>query len=51
MLAFGIETLRKKGCTIINLSVDTKNEKALGLYKKFGFYTRDNFTQKTYQII
>lgn len=51
VLAFGIETLRKKGCTIINLSVDTKNEKALGLYKKFGFYTRDNFTQKTYQII
>jgi len=51
LLAIGIETLRKKGCKTIDLSVDTKNEKALGLYKKFGFYVKKNLTQKTYQII
>jgi len=51
ILASGIETLREKGCKKINLSVDTENIQALGLYKKFGFYTRDNLTQKTYQII
>jgi len=51
LLASGIETLRKKGCKTIKLSVDTKNEKALGLYKKFGFYVKDNLTEKTYQII
>ncbi|MFX1419470.1 MAG: GNAT family N-acetyltransferase [Promethearchaeota archaeon] len=51
ILASGIETLRKKGCAIIKLTVDTENENALGLYKKAGFYIRDNFTQRTYQII
>ncbi|MFW9876777.1 MAG: GNAT family N-acetyltransferase [Candidatus Thorarchaeota archaeon] len=51
ILASGIETLRKRECTIINLSVDTENEKALGLYKKTGFYIRENFTQRIYQII
>ena len=38
LLATGIETLRKKGCKTIKLGVETKNEKALSLYKKFGFY-------------
>jgi ribosomal protein S18 acetylase RimI-like enzyme len=51
LLASGIELLRKKGCKTIKLSVDTENEKALGLYKKFGFYAQNNLTQKTYQII
>ena len=51
LLASGIENLRKKGCKTIKLGVDTKNEKALGLYKKFGFYVKKNLTQKTYQII
>jgi len=51
LLASGIETLRKKRCKTIKLGVDTKNEKALGLYKKFGFYVKNNLTQKTYQII
>lgn len=51
LLASGIELLRKKGCKTIKLSVDTENEKALGLYKKFGFYVKNNLTQKTYQII
>lgn len=51
LLASGIEGLRKKGCKTIKLSVDTENEKALGLYKKFGFYVKKNLTQKTYQII
>jgi ribosomal protein S18 acetylase RimI-like enzyme len=50
LLATSIETLRKKGCKTIKLNVDTKNEKALGLYKKFGFYILPNLTQKTYQI-
>ncbi|MFX1431480.1 MAG: GNAT family N-acetyltransferase [Promethearchaeota archaeon] len=51
ILASGIKLLREKGCKVIKLSVDTENEKALGLYKKFGFYVNNNLTQKTYQII
>ncbi|MCK4780457.1 MAG: GNAT family N-acetyltransferase, partial [Candidatus Lokiarchaeota archaeon] len=51
LLASGIETLREKGCKTINLTVHAENEKALGLYKKFGFYVKKNLTQKTYQII
>ncbi|MFX1380538.1 MAG: GNAT family N-acetyltransferase [Promethearchaeota archaeon] len=50
LLATSIETLRKKGCKTIKLGVDTKNEKALELYKKFGFYIKPNLTQRTYQI-
>ncbi len=50
VLASGIESLRKKGCKYIKLGVDTKNEKALGLYKKFGFYVNKNLTRKIYQI-
>ncbi len=51
LLAFGIETLHKRGCKKFELSVETKNERALGLYKKFGFKVKKNMTQKTYQII
>jgi ribosomal protein S18 acetylase RimI-like enzyme len=50
LLATGIEILRQKGCKTIKLGVDTKNEKALGLYKKFGFFVKENLTQRTYQI-
>lgn len=50
ILATGIESLRNKGCTYIKLGVDTKNENALNLYKKFGFYVKKNLTQKIYQI-
>lgn len=50
LLATSIEVLRKKGCKTIKLGVDTKNEKALGLYKKFGFYVIPNLTQRMYQI-
>ncbi len=51
ILASGIKLLREKGCKVIKLSVDTENEKALGLYKKYGFYVNKNMTQKTYQLI
>ncbi|MFW9820187.1 MAG: GNAT family N-acetyltransferase [Candidatus Thorarchaeota archaeon] len=51
LLATSIEMLRKKGCKTIKLGVDTKNEKALGLYKKFGFYVKPNLTHRAYQII
>ena len=51
LFAFGVEFLREKGCKEITLNVEANNEKALDLYKKFGFYTQDNLTQKTYQLI
>ena len=51
LLASGIETLIEKGCKTINLAVHAENEKALGLYKKFGFYQKNNLTEKIYQII
>jgi len=51
LFAFGVESLREKGCNEINLKVEANNEKALDLYKKFGFNTQDNLTEKTYQII
>lgn len=50
LLATGIEILRQKGCKTIKLGVDTKNEKALNLYKKFGFFVKKDLTQRTYQI-
>jgi len=51
LLATGIEALLEKGCTTINLRVHAENEKAMGLYKKFGFYPKNNLTEKIYQII
>ena len=51
LLASGIEILQKNGCKTIRLGVDTKNEKALGLYKKFGFYVKPHLTERSYQII
>jgi ribosomal protein S18 acetylase RimI-like enzyme len=51
LFAFGVESLREKGCKEINLLVEAKNEKALDLYKKFGFIIQDHLTEKRYQII
>ncbi len=51
VLASAIEKLIEKGCSTINLTVHAENEKALGLYKKFGFYLKNNLTEKIYQII
>ena len=51
LLAFGIEKLREKGCTSIHLDVEAKNEKALSLYEKFGFHSKENLTERTYQLM
>ncbi|MFX1574478.1 MAG: GNAT family N-acetyltransferase [Promethearchaeota archaeon] len=51
LFASRVEFLRDKGCKIINLAVDAKNENALRMYEKFGFYLKKNLTQKTYQLI
>ena len=51
LLASGIEVLRKRGCSRINLKVESQNEKALKLYEKFGFYQNRKLTEKIYQII
>jgi mycothiol synthase len=37
LLGNGIQSLGQKGCKRIELGVEATNEKALGLYKKFGF--------------
>ncbi len=50
LLGLGIQSLIEKGCTTIELGVEAKNEKALGLYKKFGFYEVESRTQITYTI-
>ena len=51
LLASRVEFLRDKECKTISLPVDAKNEKALRLYEKFGFYQKKNLTEKTYQLI
>lgn len=51
LFGFGVDLLRKKGCTEINLTVEAENEKALNLYKRYGFYTLEELTEKVYQII
>ncbi|NVM34639.1 MAG: GNAT family N-acetyltransferase [Candidatus Lokiarchaeota archaeon] len=51
LFASRVEFLRYKGCKTINLPVDAKNEKALKLYEKFGFYQKKNLTEITYQLI
>lgn len=50
LLGLGIQSLIEKGCTTIELGVEAKNKKALGLYKKFGFYEVDSRTQIYYTI-
>lgn len=51
LLASGVEFLRDNGCKTINLPVDAKNEKALKMYEKFGFYETKNLKEKTYRLI
>ena len=51
LFAFGVESLREKGCKEINLTVEAENERALDLYKKFGFKIQPHLTEKRYQII
>ncbi|MHA1931198.1 MAG: GNAT family N-acetyltransferase [Promethearchaeota archaeon] len=51
LFGFGVDSLRKKGCTEINLDVEAENENALSLYKKYSFYILEDLTKKTYQII
>ena len=51
LLALGIDILQKRGCKTIELSVDTENEKALSLYRRFGFRLNEKLTQKSFQIM
>ena len=51
LFASRVEFLRDKGCKTINLPVDAKNERALKLYEKFGFYLKKDLTEKTYRLI
>jgi ribosomal protein S18 acetylase RimI-like enzyme len=50
LLGFGIQSLIKKGCTIIELGVEATNEKALTLYKTFGFNEVESLTEIFYTI-
>ncbi len=51
LFASRVEFLRDKGCNRISLPVDAKNERALKLYEKFGFYQKKNLTERTYKLI
>ncbi|MFX0093703.1 MAG: GNAT family N-acetyltransferase [Candidatus Hodarchaeota archaeon] len=50
LLTFGIQSLREKGCEIIELSVMANDEKALALYRKFGFYKLELQTQYIFDV-
>lgn len=50
LLSHGIQSLIEKGCTVIELSVEATNEKALKLYKKFGFYEVESRTRIFFTI-
>jgi len=50
LLGFGIQSLIEKGCKTIELGVEANNEKALSLYKKFGFYEVESRTMIWYTI-
>ena len=51
LFASRVGFLQDKGIKTINLPVDAKNERALKLYEKFGFYQKKNLTEKTYRLI
>ncbi len=51
LFASRVEFLRDNGCKTIHIFVDAKNERALKLYEKFGFYQKKNLTEKTYRLI
>ncbi len=44
LLGLGIQSLIEKGCKTIELGVEAKNERALNLYRKSGFYEVDSRT-------
>ena len=50
LLGFGIQSLIEKGCKMIELGVETNNENALALYKKYGFYEIKSRTTIFYEI-
>ncbi|MFX0006789.1 MAG: GNAT family N-acetyltransferase [Promethearchaeota archaeon] len=50
LLGHGIHSLIKKGCKQIELGVEGKNEKALNLYKKYGFNQVESRTIIVYTI-
>ncbi len=50
LLGHSVNSLIEKGCTQIELGVQAKNEKALGLYKKYGFKQVESRTFITYTI-
>lgn len=50
LLSYGVQSLLKEGCNIIELTVEAKNEKALNLYKKFGFYELEPRTRIFFTI-
>jgi len=49
LLASSIQSLIKKGCKKIELGVEANNEKALTLYKKFGFNEDESRTVMIYK--
>jgi mycothiol synthase len=50
LLSLGIQSLIKKGCKTIELVVEANNDKALALYKKFGFSEVETRTRIFYTI-
>ncbi|MFW9818215.1 MAG: GNAT family N-acetyltransferase [Candidatus Thorarchaeota archaeon] len=50
LLGHGVHSLIEKGCKQIELGVEAKNEKALNLYKKFGFNQVESRTIIVYTI-
>ncbi|MFX1569974.1 MAG: GNAT family N-acetyltransferase [Promethearchaeota archaeon] len=50
LLDMGIQSLNENGCKTIDLGVEAKNEKALSLYKKFGFHEVESRTEITFAI-
>jgi mycothiol synthase len=50
LLGHSVHSLIEKGCKLIELGVHAKNEKALGLYKKYGFKQVETRTFITYTI-
>ena len=50
LLGMGVHSLIENGCKTIELGVEVKNEKALSLYKKFGFCEVESQTEIVFAI-
>lgn len=50
LLGHGIQSLIEKGCSVLELTVEANNEKALTLYKKYGFNEVESRTRIFYTI-